>query len=249
MDKKLILRLLLIFVVGLIVTTGLLSITAQANDWVNTVKDLRLIPFSKEIALSEGSFTLNSNLTIFVTDYKDDIFAAGQIQEEIKSMLGKELSVKVGLNTPEYIPHCIVLSTTKPKKVKALSLGNATDEEAYVLSIEPGQVLIQSAGIPGLFYGVQTMRQIVRSNLTDNKAPSLMVRDWPTLKWRGILDDVTRGPSPLLETLKREVRLASYVKQNFLTFNQEEQYAFEKHSDIGQTIAPTGLMTPEELKE
>ncbi len=216
---------------------------------INTVQDLSLIPFPREITLSEGSFTLDSSLSIFVTDNTDDIFAARQLQEEIKIMSGIELPVKVGLNTPEDIPHCIVISSTESEKVKALSLGNATGEEAYVLSIETEQVLILSTGIPGLFYGVQTMRQIVRSNLTDNKAPVLMIRDWPVLKWRGVLDDVTRGPCPLLETLKMEVRIASYVKQNFITFNQEEQYAFEKHPDIGQTIAPTGLMTPEELKE
>jgi len=227
----------------------LISLTLGFSSCKKGPSTIRLIPFPKEVMPSTGDFNVRGKIRIFVTDYKDDIFTAGQLQKEIKAISGVELPVETGLKAPEDIPHCIILSTTKPEIVKVLLSRNTEDKEAYMLSIEPEQILIQSTGKPGLFYGVQTMRQIVRSELMRGRVPGMVIRDWPTLKWRGILDDVTRGPSPLLETLKREVRIASYAKLNFLTFNQEEQFAFKKHPDIGQTIAPTGLMTPEELKE
>jgi hexosaminidase len=65
----------------------------------------------------------------------------------------------------------------------------SNDSEGYLLEVQPHKVEITSAGAPGLFYGVQTLRQLIQK---DGKIPSVSVRDAPRLKWRGLHLDVSR---------------------------------------------------------
>jgi hypothetical protein len=96
----------------------------------------------------------------------------------------------------------------------------------------------------GVHYGLQTLCQLIRANRRENALPCLEISDWPSLRWRCFQDDMTRGPSSRLETLKFEAALGSYLKLNLMTFYMEYQYAFKKHPKIGPT---NGSLTPEEL--
>ncbi len=58
-------------------------------------------------------------------------------------------------------------------------------EQGYVLDVEPNQVLVAGKDSAGLFYGVQTLRQLVVRNGQDTEIVGVRVRDWPTLPHRG----------------------------------------------------------------
>ena len=76
----------------------------------------------------------------------------------------------------------------------------------------------------GLFYGLQTLCQLIRANRQGDALPCLTIRDWPSLRWRCFQDDMTRGPSSTLDTLKFEAALGSYLKLNLMTYYMEYQY-------------------------
>ncbi|HIQ21285.1 MAG TPA: hypothetical protein EYH34_08640, partial [Planctomycetes bacterium] len=86
--------------------------------------------------------------------------------------------------------------------------------------------------------------QLIRANRHQDHLPALVVRDWPSFRWRCFQDDMTRGPSSTLATLQREVALGALLKMNLFTYYMEYQYAFRKHPDIGP---PDGALQPEEL--
>ncbi|NQT87542.1 family 20 glycosylhydrolase, partial [bacterium] len=121
---------------------------------------------------------------------------------------------------------------------------DATDE-AYNLVVRPDVIVVQGKGAPGLFYGVQTLCQLIRANQQGKALPCLAIRDWPSLRWRAFQDDITRGPSSTLEELQREVALGAYFKHNLFTYYMESQYAWAKHPLIGPK---DGSLKPEELK-
>eukprot|EP00747_Dinoflagellata_sp_TGD_P120638 gnl/TRDRNA2_/TRDRNA2_173290_c3_seq15.p1 gnl/TRDRNA2_/TRDRNA2_173290_c3~~gnl/TRDRNA2_/TRDRNA2_173290_c3_seq15.p1 ORF type:complete len:411 (+),score=62.69 gnl/TRDRNA2_/TRDRNA2_173290_c3_seq15:345-1577(+) len=57
---------------------------------------------------------------------------------------------------------------------------------------------ITAAGLPGLFYGVQTLLQLMSNNATsdasvpENGIPAMTIQDGPEFKWRGLHLDVAR---------------------------------------------------------
>ena len=96
----------------------------------------------------------------------------------------------------------------------------------------------------GLFYGLQTLCQMIRANRQGDTLPCLKIRDWPSLRWRGFQDDLTRGPNSTLETLRFEASLGASFKLNLMTYYMEYQFDFKKHPGIGPT---NGSLTAKDL--
>jgi hexosaminidase len=67
--------------------------------------------------------------------------------------------------------------------------------ESYRLDITEGRVLLTAPMEAGLFYGVQTVRQLLAANPA--RLPCLTIEDAPLLPWRGLMIDVARHFMPL----------------------------------------------------
>jgi hexosaminidase len=97
----------------------------------------------------------------------------------------------------------------------------------------------------GLFYGVQSLKQLIRANRTGNSIPCLLITDKPTMRYRGWMDDISRGPIPTVEFIKKEIRTMAEFKQNFFNLYTEHVFRSDKYPDI----SPTDGFTPAEIKE
>jgi hexosaminidase len=73
-------------------------------------------------------------------------------------------------------------------RLKLVSKSALPNPEAYRLSVTPREVRIEASDPRGLFYGAQTLRQLV-----DNRSiAAVEITDAPRFKWRGLLIDVAR---------------------------------------------------------
>ncbi len=99
-------------------------------------------------------------------------------------------------------------------------------------------------GGAGLFYGVQTLRQIVRQ--CGAVWPGMTVRDAPAFPVRGFFHDVTRGKVPTLATLKELADRLAFYKLNQLQLYVEHTFAFEGFSEAWTGKDP---LTAEEILE
>jgi hexosaminidase len=109
----------------------------------------------------------------------------------------------------------------------AADLPAATHAEAYRLRSADGRVVITSSGCAGMFYGLQTLRQLlpdsvlVPSSARPSSAsppielPALEVVDAPRFPWRGVHLDVARHFMPKSFILKL-IDLAALHKCNVL---------------------------------
>jgi len=105
-----------------------------------------------------------------------------------------------------------ILLSTAPKDS---SLG----EEGYTLEATTEQIRIGAKDEAGLFYGVQSLLQIVPAPLppaTDGApVPCVRIADEPRFSWRGLMLDCSRTFLPK-DYIKRYIDLLAFYKMNVL---------------------------------
>ena len=116
------------------------------------------------------------------------------------------------------------------------------EEEAYKLVIEENGVEIKATTEKGLFYGVQTLIQMIKNSGV--MLPLVEIEDSPYFKNRGFYHDVTRGKVPTLETLKTLVDKLAHYKINQLQLYIEHSFAFKGISEVWYDKDP---LTAEEI--
>ncbi|MFA6451621.1 MAG: family 20 glycosylhydrolase, partial [bacterium] len=119
--------------------------------------------------------------------------------------------------------------------------------EGYALSVGGNGILLAGADPDGTFYAVQTLRQMVRSERAGGgQLPKLLINDWPSFAFRGITDDISRGPVPTMDTIKQTLRRLSEFKINKFNFYLEHVFEFKKNPLIGPK---GGSLTADQIRE
>ncbi|HEX4287118.1 MAG TPA: glycoside hydrolase family 20 zincin-like fold domain-containing protein [Terracidiphilus sp.] len=120
-------------------------------------------------------------------------------------------------------------------------------DEGYVLVPDGKRGLaVIAATTTGLFYGAQTVKQLVRGSGNDAVLLAPTIRDWPAMAHRGLSDDWSRGPMPSMEFLKREIRTLAAYKYNAFSPYFEHTFAY---ASTPVAAFPGGAMTPDEGRE
>lgn len=121
----------------------------------------------------------------------------------------------------------------------------AIGRQAYLIELGPTRVTVTGNDQPGLFYGVQTLLQLLRSGVGTRVAlPAGRIEDWPDLELREIHWD-TKHHQDRLETLKEYLDRAAEFKINAVGWEIEDKFAYQKHPVIG---AP-GAFSADQMRE
>ena len=218
---------------------------AQVSD---AVRALKVLPAPKEVRMGEGRIVIKPSTTILIGN-SEDRTAAETLQKEIHDRTGMKLSIELATAAPKTIGH-ISLGRLTDRGLRAYleSQGVNTDDlgtrdlgkQAYVIRVTDSGVLVAGRTAQGLFYGVQTLRQLLRPEGPGEKTlavpalvipklviPKLVIRDWPSMEWRGVSDDISRGPIPTLDYLKMQIRTLAEYKINLVGFNMEHVFDFQ----------------------
>jgi hexosaminidase len=119
------------------------------------------------------------------------------------------------------------------------------DRQAYRLRIDDNSVEITGNADAGLFYGVQTLVQLLkRDEVGRLLLPKGAIEDWPKLQLRFLHWD-TKHHQDRMETLKRYLDWAARFKVNMIGFELEDKFEYPSHPVIG---AP-GAFTTAQLQE
>jgi hexosaminidase len=102
-----------------------------------------------------------------------------------------------------------------------VSLKKKLGAEGYLLDVRPTRVLARAPESAGLFYAVQTMRQLLPAEIfreapigaTDWSMPSVTIEDYPRFAWRGAHLDSCRHFMPK-EFVKKYIDLLALHKLN-----------------------------------
>jgi hexosaminidase len=103
----------------------------------------------------------------------------------------------------------------------------AMQDEGYALFCGRHEVYVVAHSGAGVFYGVQTLKQLVSAGASGPVLTGAAIRDWPAMRWRGVHDDLSRGPVPTLEFQEEQIRTFAAYKLNVYSpyFENAMQYA------------------------
>ena len=192
-----------------------------------------LIPQPRELHTSAQSFEVNSNLQIVLLTpvTAEDRFAAESIQKELKLVTGQEFPIVGTSEPPQGAPAIIMGRFDQPAMRQLLSARHLGTEgigaEGYVLDVGPSAAVIAGKDGAGLYYGAQTLRQLVVPVGQEASILGVQARDWPAMQYRATQVDLSRGPVAKLSYLKKTVRTIAQFKMNQLYVYMEDSFRLE----------------------
>ncbi len=150
------------------------------------VAPINLIPAPASMEVKSGHFELDSETTLAVVNGNEEAnWVAGYFTDVIYGASEIELST-----SPDETENTITLELSD----------NVTSDEGYELTVDKKGVNLKAKNAIGLFYGIQTLRQLLPLELDAKSAtknirwtiPAVDIKDEPRFGWRGLHLDVSR---------------------------------------------------------
>jgi hexosaminidase len=157
--------------------------------------DVAIIPRPQKVQRADGRFQFTPEVSILVQ--------GGQPATDAAAILAQTLSGAAGLNL-----HINQSELDQPGDNNILLTTRGADaslgDEGYELVVTPRGVLIRASNGAGLFYGVQSLLQLLPPGVygkapvsgVDWSVPAVSISDRPRFRWRGIMLDVARHFEP-----------------------------------------------------
>lgn len=174
----------------------------QVND------DINIIPKPVSVEIGSGEFLFNSKTRLSIPRelkneaafFLEKMSASSDINLEVISAAGNDNVVTLKIDD---------------------KLGDRKGAEAYELIVTEKKVEISGGGYPGLFYGLQTLLQLlpkevysrVNTGAKEFSIPCVQIVDYPQFGWRGFMLDASRHFQPV-DYVKRVLDLMAIHKMN-----------------------------------
>src|SRR5215467_3191845 len=146
--------------------------------------DLALIPWPRTVAQADGTFQLAEHAAI---TYPEPAAPAAAL-----------------LMSRLHLRRAVAAAAPAPIALR-IDPAAGTGAEGYRLVVGPGGVSIEADTDRGLFYGAQTLLQLVPAGCGKQcLIPALRIEDAPRFEWRGLLVDISRhffGKAALLKII------------------------------------------------
>jgi len=213
-----------------------------------------LLPQPKKELLLDGTFSLDADTLVVIPAQAGDetFFVARQLEGEVGQATRLTLPIVKAFAPPRSdLSKNLILLVCGAEQATAFGVepaqGPATAgvaDQSYTLTVTPASVTLYADAPTGLFYAVQTLRQLVR--LHGRTLPALTIQDWPTLPYRGLMLDISRRKVPTLATLKQLAQELGHYKLNVLQLYTEHTFQFPSHPKIG---AGCGSLSSQDIME
>src|SRR5579863_2850816 len=166
---------------------------------------LKLVPAPKEVNLRDGGFRVGRKTRILVQlgHQTEDRIAAETLAEEVADQSGLKLDIVGAKSGHKADAKEIVLARLDDPRVRGflarrgLKADEVVGPQGYLLFSDKTHLVVAAKTGEGLFYGVQTLRQLLRPAGKGLVCPAVTIRDWPNLERTGVPDERSTGPEVL----------------------------------------------------
>lgn len=217
---------------------------------------INITPKPQEMTSGEGFFKLTPKV-VFVSNDAEADKIAGFFQSKIERPTGFSMTIQKEVPASNYI---------QLKLKNELPVNN----EGYLLDVTPSQIIIQAKTSQGLFYGMQTLMQLLPAEIespvlvkeTEWMIPAVQIKDEPRFAYRGMHLDVCRHFVGV-DFIKKQLDVLALFKINkfhwHLTDDQGWRIEIKQYPELteigGQRIEGEGniygpfYFTQEQVKE
>lgn len=122
----------------------------------------------------------------------------------------------------------------------------AMRDEGYVIVPDGSTLSVVGATAAGVFYGAQTVKQLVVGRGASAALQLATIRDWPALRHRGLHDDLSRGPVPSADFMRQQIRTLAAFKLNLYSPYFEHTLTYAAHPLIAP---PGGALSRDEIRD
>jgi hexosaminidase len=211
------------------------SLLLALTTFASAQSSLKLIPIPREVhAASDQPLTDGVRLTCAAPCETEDQFAVDDLKA---SLLARNIPVT------EAGGFLVVLTRLSVHTDEKFS--DEMRAEGYIIHTSSSGLTVVGDTAAGVFYGAQTVKQLIEGDGKHAVLHGANIRDWPAMKYRGLDDDMSRGPITTLEFEKKMIRAIAAYKVNLYSpyFEHTQQYV------SNPLMAPPGSITAEEAIE
>ena len=147
-----------------------------------------VLPQPQQIVYGDGQFELKDVTIGFVgKSCEEDQYAA----QELTQFISGAVNGKIRIRESGTAGASIIFERTgnaDPLPLPGEKPGPGS-RESYKIKVSSDKVIISSPSSAGLFYGVQTLRQLIGRSGEKAVIPEVEIADWPSLAYRGFMID------------------------------------------------------------
>lgn len=219
-------------ILGLLVSSTLLA-----------VEHSQLLPSPQTIHYGQGTLPLRALVVRLPSGASsEDRFAAQQLAGRLSLRIGNSIPVVEGPGPAESI------FLNRSAELDPLPLPDESSgpncRESYAIRVTAEGAEVHARSSAGLFYSVQTLCQLVEGVGEQAVLPQVDIKDWPSLAYRGTMVDISHGPLPTEDEVKRQLDLLACYKAN-------QYYVYNEASielDGYRILNPKGRFTQEQVR-
>ncbi len=182
-----------------------------------------MLPRPRQLSVERGAFALTDGLRI--TLHGDDA-----------ALLPLAMRLQQAVLDTQRLRWSVGASDAQFKVVVALDPQADIPAQGYRLEVTPARIQLLASDAVGVFYGLTTLRQMLRQCVS--ALPACLVDDYPDFTTRGVMLDISRDKVPTLDTVITLADLLAEWKINHLELYMEHTFAYRKHADVWAQASP-----------
>jgi len=201
--------------------------------------EIFLVPQPQYFKLIDENLLQFSKNSLISSDLPSKyLFIVDQFQEQLE-LLGFETKLELTKKREEItlLNQKFVMENCR-KHFSELNFGTLMKnknkiEQGYIIISDKENLWIEAESPQGIFYGVQTVIQLINSTPNKKSVNKVAIIDYPLLEIRGVSDDISRGQVATIENLKKFIKELSHFKINqyYLVYMQD-MFKFKNHPEI-----------------
>jgi hexosaminidase len=172
--------------------------------------DFAIVPCPAKMETGDGQFVIDATTTILANG--SAVEEAEKLADYLAAPLGRRIEIVSTLKGNERPINLLI-------EQKPGELG----QEGYSLDVTPQRITLRAARPAGLFYGIQTLRQLLPPTVYKSSpaeirqfpVPCVLITDSPRFAWRGLMLDTVRHFMPKDE-IKKLIAAMAVHKLNSL---------------------------------
>jgi hexosaminidase len=218
------------------------SSPGSAAGFVNT-----LMPQPSQLSPQEGRLAVTASFAAIT-----DRFREARLDAAIRRSLDR-IKAQAAISIPaspatDNAAAALLVTVDGPGE----AIQSSGEDESYSLEVTSSGAHLRAATVVGAMHGLETLEQLVQSDVTGLFVPAVSIQDTPRFRWRGLMIDCGRHFISI-EVLKRTLDGMAAVKLNVFHWHLSEDQGFRIESKAFPKLAELGsdglFYTQEQARE